>query len=116
MQNVDWLGSNFHKVWHDIPTNAGNKLTWKSVAIANLENKYFETFLGLKGHLRYSSRKVLKSLEPGDNIQFRMMSESIHWLNDKIPVEKISTLLQDMRVDMLGDWAPFENRGVRLVI
>ena len=51
--------SNFHKVWRDVPTNASNKLTWKSAkAHYNLENKYFyKDVPRFEGHLRYSSRR-----------------------------------------------------------
>ena len=83
--------SNFHKVWHDIPTNAGNKLTWKSAkAITNLENKYlYKDVPRFEGSFTiFLEGEGFEELEPGDNIQFRMMSGSVHWLNDKIPVGK----------------------------
>ena len=115
--------SNFHRVWHDIPTNAGNKLTWKSAkAITNLENKYFyKDVPRFEGSFTiFLEGEGFEELEPGDNIQFRMMSGSVHWLNDKVPVGKNFnfTFSKDKTTLICtrdgSDWAPFENRGVRI--
>ena len=98
-------------------------MTWKSAkAITNLENKYFyKDVPRFEGSFTiFLEGEGFEELEPGDNIQFRMMSESVHWLNDKIPVgknfnftfSKDKTTLICTRDD--SDWAPFENRGVRI--